>query len=78
MNFQILNNQNPFPDIRFDFLTLHATAGVYWTPNSAKRINVSAEYDRAWVNSDILYLNLPFLTHRRPRIPRTRTRERRL
>ena len=61
-NFQILNNQNPFPDIRFDFLTLHATAGVYWTPNSAKRISVSAEYDRAWVNSDILYLNLPFLT----------------
>jgi hypothetical protein len=62
MNFQILNNQNPFPDIRFDFLTLHATAGVYWTPDSAKRISVSAEYDRAWVNSDILYLNLPFLT----------------
>jgi hypothetical protein len=62
MNFQILNNQNPFQDIRFDFLSLHATAGVYWTPNSAKRITVSAEYDRAWVNSDILFLNLPFFT----------------
>jgi hypothetical protein len=62
MNFQVLNNQNPAPDIRFDFLSLHATAGVYWTPNSAKRISVSAEYDRAWVNSDILYLNLPFFT----------------
>jgi hypothetical protein len=62
MNFQILNNQNPSQDIRFDFLSLHATAGVYWTPNSAKRITVSAEYDRAWVNSDILYLNLPFFT----------------
>jgi hypothetical protein len=61
-NFQILDNQNPAQDIRFDFLSLHATAGVYWTPNGAKRINISAEYDRAWVNSDILYLNLPFFT----------------
>jgi hypothetical protein len=61
-NFQVLDNQNPAPDIRFDFLSLHATGGVYWTPNDAKRITVSAEYDRAWVNSDILYLNLPFFT----------------
>jgi hypothetical protein len=61
-NFQVLDNQNPTPDIRFDFLSLHASAGVYWTPNSAKRISLSAEYDRAWVNSDILYLNLPFFT----------------
>jgi hypothetical protein len=61
-NFQVLNNQNPTPDIRFDFLSLHTTAGVYWTPNNAKRVAVSAEYDRAWVNSDILYLNLPFFT----------------
>jgi hypothetical protein len=62
LNFQILDNQNPARDIRFDFLSLHATAGAYWTPNNAKRVTVSAEYDRAWVNSDILYLNLPFYT----------------
>jgi hypothetical protein len=61
-NFQILDNQNPAPDIRFDFLSLHSTAGVYWTPNDTKRISVSAEYDRAWVNSNIIYLNLPFFT----------------
>ena len=61
-NFQVLDNQNPARDIRFDFLSLHATAGLYWTPDGAKRISVSAEYDRAWVNSDILYLNLPFFT----------------
>jgi hypothetical protein len=61
-NFQVLDNQNPAPDIRFDFLSLHTTAGIYWTPDGAKRISVSAEYDRAWVNSDILYLNLPFYT----------------
>jgi hypothetical protein len=62
LNFQILDNQNPARDIRFDFLSLHATAGAYWTPNNAKRVTVSAEYDRAWVNSEILYLNLPFYT----------------
>jgi hypothetical protein len=62
LNFQILDNQNPARDIRFDFLSLHATAGAYWTPNNAKRVTVSAEYDRAWVNSDILYLSLPFYT----------------
>jgi opacity protein-like surface antigen len=62
LNFQILDNQNPARDIRFDFLSLHATAGAYWTPNNAKRVTVSAEYDRAWINSDILYVNLPFFT----------------
>ncbi len=62
LNFQILDNQNPARDIRFDFLSLHATAGAYWTPNNAKRVTISAEYDRAWVNSNILYLYLPFFT----------------
>jgi hypothetical protein len=61
-NFQVLDNQNPDQNIRFDFLSLHFSAGVYWTPKNAKRISVSAEYDRTWVNSDILYLNLPFFT----------------
>jgi hypothetical protein len=62
LNFQILDNQNPAHDIRFDFLSLHTAAGAYWTPGSAKRLTVSAEYDRAWVNSAILYLYLPFYT----------------
>jgi hypothetical protein len=62
LNFQILDNQNPARDIRFDFLSLHATAGAYWTPNNAKRVTISTEYDRAWVNSNILYLYLPFFT----------------
>jgi hypothetical protein len=59
-SFQVLNNQNPAPDIRFDFQSRNNTVLLQWTPNSGKRVSVTAEYDRSTVRSDIRYLDLFF------------------
>jgi hypothetical protein len=61
-NFRILDNQNPAPDIRFDYRSRDASASVFWTPAGGKRISFTGEYDRSSWNSDIRYLDLPFLT----------------
>ena len=34
-NFQLLNNQNPAPDIRYDFQSRDAALSVYWLPKTA-------------------------------------------
>jgi len=61
-NFRILDNQNPAPDIRFDYRSRDAAALVFWTPGGGKRVSFTGEYDRSSFNSDIRYLDLPFLT----------------
>jgi hypothetical protein len=61
-NFRILDNQNPAPDIRFDYRSRDASASVFWTPAGGKRVSFTGEYDRSSWNSDIRYLDLPFLT----------------
>jgi hypothetical protein len=57
-NFQVLNNQNPAADIRYDFQSRDNSLAVYWTPASAKRITVMGEYDRSTLSSNIAYLGL--------------------
>ena len=57
-NFQVLNNQNPSPDIRYDFQSRNNSLAVYWTPGGGKRITVMGEYDRSTLRSDIAYLAL--------------------
>jgi len=57
-NFQVLNNQNPAPDIKLDFESRSNSLAVYWTPASAKRISMMGEYDRSTLRSDIQYLGL--------------------
>jgi hypothetical protein len=57
-NFQVLNNQNPASDIRYDFQSRDNSLAVYWTPASAKRITVMGEYDRSTLSSNIAYLGL--------------------
>lgn len=57
-NFQVLNNQNPAADIRYDFQSRDNSLAVYWTPASAKRISVMAEYDRSTLSSNIAYLGI--------------------
>jgi hypothetical protein len=57
-----LHNENPAPDIRYDFENHSASFAAFWTPNDAKRISVTAEYERTSLHSDIRYLTLPFLT----------------
>jgi hypothetical protein len=61
-NFQVLNNQNPAPDIRYDFQSRDNSISFYWTPKEGKRITVMGEYDRSSLRSNIAYLDLPFLT----------------
>jgi hypothetical protein len=60
--FRVLDNQNPAPDIRFDYRSRDNAFGLFWTPGGGKRIAFMGEYDRSTVVSDIRYLDLPFLT----------------
>jgi len=57
-DFQVLNNQNPAPDIRLDFQSRTNSVMLQWMPNSGKRVSVTAEYDRSTMRSDIRYLGL--------------------
>jgi len=59
-NYEILNNQNPAPDIHYDFQSQSAALTVYWTPEKPKWISAMVEYNRSTLRSDILYLSLPF------------------
>ncbi len=61
-NFQVLNNQNPSPDIRYDFESRRNSLAVFWTPAGSKRVSVMAEYDRSTLRSNISFLLPPFLT----------------
>jgi hypothetical protein len=61
-NFQVLNNQNPSPGINYSFQSRDNALSIFWTPDSAKRISLMGEYDRATVSSNIDYLTLPFLS----------------
>lgn len=60
--FRVLDNQNPAPDIRFDYRDRDNAFALFWTPGGGKRVTFMGEYDRSTVNSDIRYLDLPFLT----------------
>jgi hypothetical protein len=59
-NFMVLNNQNPAPTVRFDYLARANSVAFYWTPAKFKRLTWTGEYTRATIRSDILYLDLPF------------------
>jgi hypothetical protein len=59
--FQVLNNRNPDPSIRYDFESRDNALSIYWNPNGGKRIGLMGEYDRSTVRSDIDYLG-NFLT----------------
>jgi hypothetical protein len=61
-NFLVLNNQNPAPDIRFDYQNRSNALTLYWTPANNKWVTAMAEYDRSTLRSDIAYLVLPFLS----------------
>ena len=61
-DFRVLNNQNPAPDIRYDFQSRDNSLSLYWTPAGGKHISLMGEYDRSTVSSNISYLDLPFLT----------------
>ena len=59
-NFMVLNNQNPAPTVRFDYVARTNSVGFFWTPAKFKRLTWMGDYTRATIRSNILYLNLPF------------------
>ncbi|MDR3704005.1 MAG: MtrB/PioB family outer membrane beta-barrel protein, partial [Candidatus Sulfopaludibacter sp.] len=61
-NFQILNNQNPDPAVRYNFQARDNSLAVYWAPGGGKRFALTGEYDRSTLHSDISYLLPPFLS----------------
>ena len=54
--FQVLNNQNPDPGIRYDMQSRDSALSIYWNPNGGKRIGLMGEYDRSTMRSAIAYL----------------------
>ena len=58
VRFQVLDNQNPDPSIRYSFRSRDNAVSVFWTPGGGKRVSFTGEYDRATVNSNISYLDL--------------------
>ena len=59
-NFQVLDNRNPDPAIRYDLLARDSSLTANWT--TAKWLAVIGEYDRATVRSNISYLLPELLT----------------
>jgi hypothetical protein len=57
-NFQVLNNQNPAPDIRYDFQSRDNAVAVFWAPKAGKVLTLTGEYDRSTLSSNISYLGL--------------------
>ena len=60
-NFQVLDNQNPASNIRYDFRSRTSALSLFWTPAGGKWVTFTAQYDRSTLRSDIAYLSLPFL-----------------
>jgi hypothetical protein len=60
--FRVLDNQNPAPDIQFDYRSRDNSFALFWTPNGGKRVSFTGQYDRSTINSDIRYIDLPFFT----------------
>jgi hypothetical protein len=52
----VLQNQNPDPSIRYDFLSRENTASANWNPAGWKGFGLLGEYSRTTVYSNITYL----------------------
>lgn len=55
-DFTALNNQNPSPGIRYDYLSLQQSLSFLWTPRGGKLWEVQGAYTRSTVRSNIDYL----------------------
>lgn len=55
-DFNLLNNQNPAPGIRNDYLARQASLSVFWAPANWKRFDFQGSYTRSTLRSDILFL----------------------
>ncbi|HEV8145008.1 MAG TPA: hypothetical protein VGP79_01430 [Bryobacteraceae bacterium] len=56
-DFSALNNQNPTPGIRYDFLSTQESLSLLWSPKGGKRLDAQASYTRSDFRSDLTYLS---------------------
>jgi hypothetical protein len=61
-DFSLLNNQNPLPTVKYDYLASQESLSFLWAPQSGKHWNFQGSYSRSSVYSDISYLDPEFLT----------------
>jgi hypothetical protein len=54
--FFVVSNQNPAPDIDFDYLGMQTSASLLWNPAGDKRIGFQGTYTRSTIRSDISFL----------------------
>jgi hypothetical protein len=55
-DFNLLNNQNPAPDIRNDYLARQESISFLWSPANGKQFDMQGAYTRSTVRSNILFL----------------------
>jgi hypothetical protein len=56
LNWSLLNNSDPDPQIRNSLATRATSASLFWMPKGGKNLSVLLDYTRASFHSDILYL----------------------
>jgi hypothetical protein len=56
-DFSALNNQNPTPGIRYDFLSIQESLSVLWSPKGGKRFDAQGTYTRSDFRSDLTYFS---------------------
>jgi hypothetical protein len=61
-DFNLLDNQNPTPGIRYDFLSHQESLSLQWSPKGGKIWDLEGSYSRSTLRSDINYLDPQTLT----------------
>ncbi|MCS6953403.1 MAG: hypothetical protein RMK57_08515 [Bryobacterales bacterium] len=56
-NVALLRNENPAPDIRFDFLSRENSLSAFWTPQGGKWLALTGDYTRSTLRSNLLIRN---------------------
>ena len=54
--FSALSNQNPAPNINYDYFAMQTSASVLWSPKAEGPLSLQASYTRSTIRSDIQYL----------------------
>jgi hypothetical protein len=61
-DFTLLNNQNPTPGIRYDFLARQQSLSISWSPKGGRTWDLQGSYSRSSLRSNIGYLSPGDLT----------------
>jgi len=62
VDFNLLNNQNPLPGVKYDFLAHQESLSMIWSPRFAKNWTIQGSYSHSSIYSNIDYLEPETLT----------------